>query len=383
MKRRLVLFITGLMLIAALVGLWRFRFERLPDIPSFTLGDLRNLGPVLPPGAVWTGSAEQPALRLTAGVEQPRVVVRTELPGFPGVGALYVKFSINAKNLKIGPQKWDDGRVMIEWRSTATGNRQEIDPVCSLRDSESSGEISLVVRALSGHSIPVLRMEHLGRSGEFEISDLEMIPVKERTLWKSGRWVLLVSWLGWIWAILSGVSRPAWRGVLAAAVWLGMAVCFAVPGPWKTLRPMVMPFEIGLPVASTSPSPENEPVLDCKPPQTTSILPSVPPSPEALGALPLQGGWIIQMKSHLAMLRPLLHSLLLFGPTLVFAWLVGRKSAVTLAFGLGVSIEAAQTAFGYGFNWVDVFDLFCDGLGIALAMWVYQKTNRRFESRRP
>jgi glycopeptide antibiotics resistance protein len=74
--------------------------------------------------------------------------------------------------------------------------------------------------------------------------------------------------------------------------------------------------------------------------------------------------------------------MLLFGPTLVLAWLVGCKSAKSLALGLAVSIEAAQTAFGYGFDWVDVFDLFCDGLGIALAIWLYQKISRRFESRR-
>lgn len=368
------------MLISALVGMWRFRFERLPDVPALTLADLRNIGLALPVGAVWTGNAEQPALRFTADSRQPRVVVRWELPGVPGVEALHVNFRMAAKNLKIGSQKWDDGRVLIEWSSTTSGNRQEIDPVCSLRESESSGEVSLVVRASSGHSIPVLRMEHLGRSGELEISKLEMIPVKERTLWKSGRWVLLVLWFAWLLAVLSGVSRPGWKGMLAAGIWLGMAVYFAIPGPWKTLRPIVIPFEIGLPAAS--PPPEKQAVPDRKPSQSPSILSPAPPSPEALGALPLQGGWIIQVKSHLALLRPLLHSLLLGGPTLLFAWLVGRKPAVFLAIGLTVSIEAAQAAFGYGFDWVDVFDLFCDGLGIALGILIYQKISCRLESRR-
>lgn len=380
MKRSLFFFVTGLMLIATLVGLWRLRFERLPNIPSLTLADLRSHRPVLPPSAVWTGSAEQPALRFSAGLGQPRVVLRMELPGFPGVEALHVRFRMAAKNLKIGPQKWDDGRALIEWHSVGAGIREEIDPFCSLRESESSGEVSLVARAASGHSIPVLRMEHLGRSGEFEVLELEMIPVKERMLWKSGRWVLLASWFGWIWLVLAGTSRPVWKGVLAAGIWLGMAVYFAVPGPWKTLRPMVTPFAIGMPVESASH--ENEPPQDRKPPPSTLKSPSAPPSPEALGMLPLQGGWIMQMKSQLAMLRPLLHSMLLFGPTLVLAWLVGCKSAKSLALGLAVSIEAAQTAFGYGFDWVDVFDLFCDGLGIALAIWLYQKISRRFESRR-
>jgi glycopeptide antibiotics resistance protein len=97
-----------------------------------------------------------------------------------------------------------------------------------------------------------------------------------------------------------------------------------------------------------------------------------------LGALPLQGGWIIQVKSHLAKLRPLLHSLLLCGPTLLFLWLVGRRPAIALALGLAILIEAAQAAFGYGFDFLDVFDLVSDVLGIAAALWVHRRLAARF-----
>lgn len=372
MIRRLFLSATFLLLIAGLLGLWRFRFERLPDAPSLTLGDLQKLKPTLPPGAVWTGSAERPVLLLTASPGQPQLGVRFGLPGFPAMESLHVSLRMEARNLKLGQQKWDDGRVLIEWHSPDAGDPQETDPVCSLRESESSGDRSLVVRPASGHSIPVLRIEHLGASGEFEISKLEMVPVKERTLWKYGRWMLLASWFGWMWAILAGGDRRrVWKIFTAIGIWLGLAVCLAIPGPWKTLRPLAFEFEMS--PALTSAPLDNTPASIDAPPRTPAASPPVRPGSEVLGALPLQGGWIIQVKSHLAKLRPLLHSLLLFAPTLFFAWLVGRKRAIALALGLGILIEAAQAAFGYGFDFLDVFDLASDALGIAVALWVHRK----------
>ena len=86
------------------------------------------------------------------------------------------------------------------------------------------------------------------------------------------------------------------------------------------------------------------------------------------------------MKLGIARARPLLHSLLLFAPALALALLAGRKPAVFLAIPLALAIELAQVAFGYGFDWIDVLDLACDAIGIALAMWAGKKIGERVES---
>jgi hypothetical protein len=157
----------------------------------------------------------------------------------------------------------------------------------------------------------------------------------------------------------------------AAAICLGIAIYFAVPGPWKTLRPLVIPFQIGPSITLTTPV--EKPVLDQKIGLSQhAAVPSIA-SYEVFGKIPLQGGWIIQVKDQLAKLRLLLHALLLFAPVLGMAVFVGRKPAIALAIGLAVSIEAAQTGFGFGFDRFDVIDLACDAVGIALAMWVYRK----------
>jgi glycopeptide antibiotics resistance protein len=72
----------------------------------------------------------------------------------------------------------------------------------------------------------------------------------------------------------------------------------------------------------------------------------------------------------------LLHVLLLFCPTFAFAWLSGAKRALVLGCSLALACEAAQTGFGYGFDWIDVLDLACDAAGIALALHAYDRMRR-------
>jgi glycopeptide antibiotics resistance protein len=60
------------------------------------------------------------------------------------------------------------------------------------------------------------------------------------------------------------------------------------------------------------------------------------------------------------------------------ACLVGRKPARSLAVILALAIEAAQLAFGYGFDRVDVFDLASDAVGIGLALIVHSSLKRKF-----
>ncbi len=373
--RRVSLWVTFPLLIAGLFVLWGHRFERMPAASEIGLAELRTAFPVLPAGAEWQGSAQDPVLRLVVSQENPRVRLRMELPDVPPVEAFLIRYRMKTKNLTVGPQEWDDGRALIEWRSSDGTVKLELDPVGSLRGDSDSGDNELVLRPANGRSIPVLWIEHLGRGGEFEISSLEMIPVRGRALWKFGQWVLVVVWTLWIWMFLQMVgNRSRWMSALAAVIWVVAAVFLAVPGPWKTLRSLVIPFKIEPPVALIAG--DERPTSDVK-----SVLPTPAhrlPAPmlEATGKIPIQDGWIIKVKHYLSMLRPILHALLLFLPTLVFASLVSRKSTIMLAAGLAIAIEAAQTSFGYGFGWDDVADLTTDAIGIALALWVWKKRKR-------
>lgn len=368
--RLMILAATFALLIAGLLGLWCYRFERLPGTRSLSLEELRVLSPQLPPGAEWTGDLSSSTLRLTVGPNQPRIGVSFPLPDFPPMEALFVRISIAARGLERGPQEWDDGRVMVEWRSPDHLELQETDPIGSLRDSERIDNVSMAARSSTGNSVPVLRIEHLGRSGEFEMAHLELIPIQERGIWKFGRWLLLLLFFFWFWFAVSGRSGiPAWRRVASICIWLSMSVYLAIPGPWKTLRPLIADFRLGEPsvhqVFNHSVKPSSDSSSKALPASRSTEAPS------DFGKIPLHGSWIVQLKQKLAMVRPLLHACLLFVPTLVFAVLLGPRLALALSAGLALSIEAAQTAFGFGFDWVDVLDLMTDAIGILGAIWVF------------
>ena len=366
---------TLVLLLAGLIGLWSYRFERMPGSQGLNLADLKNPTQVLPPGAAWIGDGPETKLHLRIPPDGQRLSLSLALPDFPAMEALHIRFSMAARELRLGPQKWDDGRVLIEWRSPDETTQQEVDPVCSLRDTESRKDTRLVVRSRTGNSIPVLRIEHLGRSGEFEISQLELIPVQERELWIFGRWVLLALFFAWLWRAITGaIQTAAWRPLLAVCIWLGMAICFAIPGPWKTLRPLLTNFEIGEVIIEATPdglhAHSHASTYELAKPNHRALTTS------SLGRIPVQGGWILQLKQKLALLRPLLHAVLLFVPTVVFAFLIGPRLALALSFALAISSEAAQTAFGFGFEWIDVLDLLTDSAGILSAIWCFKHLQR-------
>lgn len=355
--------------------MWRCRFERMENLPPVSLADLKRATPILPAGAEWLGQDGRDSLRLAVNEDHPRVSFSAALPGISEVEALHVRINMAASNLIQGKQIWDDGRVLIEWRSADGTEKQEIDPLCSLCGNASSGNVSLVARPFSGATTPMLRIEHLGGGGEFEISKLECTAVRERAVWKYGRWILGACWFAWLYGLVSGLGSPSSVSkALAAGVWVALGTQFVVPGPWKSLRPLLVPFELGAQVAPPEPqihATGSETEIGAG---TAVKIPAAahPATTAALGRIPPQGNWLIQIKHQLTKVRPLLHGLLLFGPTLLFAFLVGQRHALILAIGFAVAIEAAQTAFGYGFDREDVLDLLSDGLGVAAGIMAYR-----------
>ena len=228
-------------------------------------------------------------------------------------------------------------------------------------------------------AIPSLRLEHLGRAGEFELSELEITVVRERAIWKVGRWMLALA--GWVWGAIAmqfcfGVSR--WRAFAASFVWMMMAMHFVIPGPWKQQRPIGNRFQIGQEQVLVLNENTESPVHPTPAQTTGNSQPSSPTEQlKSMGKLPEQGSLALRVKHRVARARPLLHLLLLFAPTLAFALLLGWRPALFLALILAGSIELAQIVFGYGFGWDDVLDLFNDAIGIALALWIHRRIQRR------
>jgi hypothetical protein len=166
--------------------------------------------------------------------------------------------------------------------------------------------------------------------------------------------------------------NQAIRALLAACVWTVMGIYFVVPGPWKLTHSFGAPFNLGEVVASPL---KSNPVYDIKL-ATSGETKVESPVLKSVGKIPDKGDFALRVKHLVEKARPLLHAFLLFGPALVIACLVGRRSALSLMILMALCIEAAQVAFGYGFDRVDVLDLGYDGIGIAAALVVHHFLKR-------
>jgi hypothetical protein len=351
-------------LVSILAFLWNHRFERVPGLPVWRLADLRADLPGIP-GCGWTGKGDDPMLMLRVDQQTPQVALRLAIPENPALEMLHLRYRMTAHGLLRGPEKWHTGRLMIEWHAPDGSAAPEMDLVGGIDLDRDSGPVVLIATPEKGPAVPALRLEHLGQSGEWELSDLEIIAVRERALWRICSWFLALCWLGWFFACVRSWPGVTWlRALGAASIWLFMGVHFAVPGPWKIQRPLAGDFRLGeIAIA---------PAMGEAPPLKAIGSPSMMHSGEtsAHGNILPRGGLALRIRMLLAWARPLLHSLLFFAPVLASAWLVGRGPTLLLAVLLALAIEAAQMAYGYGFDWIDMLDLLTDAAGIALGLWL-------------
>ena len=366
---------------AALIGLiyllWQHRFEVVSGSCTSSLSELRAGAPDVASGGVsWLGSADKPVLRLEVDAAHPSLVHRIGIPACGVVKFLHLRLRLRGEALLPGKQIWEDGRLMIEWHRPG-GKGLKIEAIGSIRGDDVQGD-DFVVAAAKGGAVPVLRLEHLGRSGAFELQEFELREVRETVWWRYGRWILVAAWLAWVCALVRSIQKISLpRALGASAIFVTMGALAVVPGPWKIQRPFGGPFIIKeIPQSAKArvlvqPQTDGAAQIDpAKPAAKPSTAPAFAGPQQALGKIPVQGGLLLKAKYALEPFRPLLHALLIMMPTLVMAWLAGWRPALVLAVMLSIAIELGQIAFGYGFDRVDITDLAYDALGIAAAMLV-------------
>ena len=315
-------------------------------------------------------------LRLEVDAAHPSLVQRIGIPDCGVVKFLHLRLRLRGEALLPGKQIWEDGRLMIEWHRPG-GKGLKIEAIGSIRGDDVQGD-DFVVAAAKGGAVPVLRLEHLGRSGAFELQEFELREVRETVWWRYGRWILVAAWLAWVCALVRSIQKISLpRALGASAIFVTMGALAVVPGPWKIQRPFGGPFIIKeIPQSAKArvlvqPQTDGAAQIDpAKPAAKPSTAPAFAGPQQALGKIPVQGGLLLKAKYALEPFRPLLHALLIMMPTLAMAWLAGWRPALVLAVMLSIAIELGQIAFGYGFDRVDITDLAYDALGIAAAMLV-------------
>jgi hypothetical protein len=335
-------------LVVATSAAWNRRFEVVEGSPLVRVDD---------------GSGE--GFRLEKQLGAGAIARTLRLPVGEQSTILRVRFAYRALDLVSGVEKWEDGRLILDWHE-AGGRVVGHDTLMTMRGrDEKSRRVELIVRSGKNGWMPVLRVEHLGLSGRMEIDSLRIEAVRERG-WVG--WVmagLVGAWGLWCYRFVRSLTRAGpWRVAAAAAILLGMGWFLAVPGPWAHERPLLGEFRIG-----------SEP--DSMAHVVTHPAGGMVQDVEPLGKMPVQGSWLLSVKIALSFLRPVLHVMLFAGPALWIAALCGTRCAWYCGVLASCAVEAGQVGFGYGMNALDVVDLLVDWAGIGLAIWIYGKAVSR------
>lgn len=353
-------------LVVCIVGAWAHRFVPAEGAERLGLHALTIAGDR--PVAL---SSEGEMLRMT-GSPGRRGSVSFHIPGIEAADYLHVQSHAVADGILVGQDKWDDGRLYIEWLvgEEVVG----ISRIHSARGDEDRGQRTIVIASPQQGAMPVLVFENLGNAGTYELRHFEVVAAQERNLWKVGKWVFGACVLALLVSMIADTKKPArWRGWMAAGVWLWVAVNYAFPGPWEVAQPFVVPFAFGE-VADFSEKPATLELPDSV--EDHGEIPQMErlPPPRDIG---------LRLKLWLPWIRPLLHLALLFAPVIAMAWFIGRRRAFWMGWGLSLAIEAAQVLYGFGFGWDDVWDLSINGIAISAAVWAHGKFATRVHARLP
>jgi hypothetical protein len=238
-------------------------------------------------------------------------------------------------------------------------------------------------------ALAVLHVEHLGSSGEFEVESLAAVAIREAAWWRYGRWLLAATWFAWA-TLAAGwhPGRKLLRPLAAATLWLAFAVALILPGPWFPYRPLAGSFVLGPPSARPSEAP---PLLPPAAPPTViqpradapAAVAAVPPapaaaSPDAPVAQPPLSSRLLAIKDRFPRLRAAFHALMFSATGFALLTLAGTRRGLLMAALLAIAKEASQVALGFGCDWLDLFDLATDAVGLGLAWllwrWLGQRT---------
>lgn len=353
-----------IVLLPCLVGAWAHRFAPADGAVRVGMDNLVLLGDV--PVGFRRGSG---VMRISAGDGLP---VGFAIPGVGGASHLWVRYHVAALGIESGAGRWANGRLFFEWMDG--GEVVGVTPIDTARLDMDRGEQTVVVSSPRAGSVPVVRFQNLGSSGDFVMKDMVVVSARERRVWSWGKWFFAIGFLAVVAVLAGGTKKPArWRGWAAAGIWVAVAAGYAFPGPWELERGFVVPF-VFEEVSGYQYSGDDGEVARMDVVQAGEPLMERLPPPADIG---------LRLKVGLPWLRPMMHMVMLFVPVLGMAYFVGVRRAFWLGWALSLSIEVAQTLYGFGFGWDDVFDLAVNGVGIFAALWVHRKFAARLHGLLP
>lgn len=342
MRRAFLLVITFFGLIATTVFVWNRLHQRSPGIHI---------------------KLDQPSPEVAHSLADQSRAIDLSLSDSLKCEQILIGFSFSAQNLTRGPEDWQDGRLHLEWLD-AKGGMLERHFLASCYGNTLSAAPALIVAGPPEAKGLRIHIENLGLSGTCRLDSFHAQAVRPRPSFVLATSCLSLAWI--IWASSIAGSFRNLSCLLAGIIWFTVAWQTVLPGPWPFKLPLLGEFH-GVEGSSV---PEKLQETDFR------KAPSYPGSIENPNLL-------LRWKIELQALRPILHGLLFFAPSLALLYLIPWPRAAILAFSLAALVEWSQWAIGYGFDRTDLLDLATDATGITLAILAWKALERCHWMRRP
>lgn len=362
-----------------MIHAWNHQFEPMPDGHVVRLNDLQ----LLPQHSAHI-KRESNSLILSARGETRHATF--DLPLETTSSHLFVRVSAQAKQLIAGNEIWQDGRTFIEWL-TPENQRATVSPIHSAQ-GDTDLATCFAIKIPPGDLRPVLRLENLGKQGDYILKEIELTPARITGSWKLGSPLIMAAFVFLIASLLAANQIPSLpRRLFAASITCIVGYFFIIPGPWPQTKGLGQDLALNHKQA--------------KPTETVSgnkiYLPIAPQTiiESKLGDLKIvshqqnytklrgSGNLALQAKRIFAKVRALLHFALLFAPVWIVSYAVGSKRGFLLGIAMALGIETAQWLFGYGFQVDDVKDLLADLCGISMAVYCHTRLSRKIHSWMP
>ena len=377
--RTLALIACLLSLFFAMIHAWNHQFEPMPDGHVVRLNDLQ----LLPQHSAHI-KRESNSLILSARGETRHATF--DLPLETTSSHLFVRVSAQAKQLIAGDEIWQDGRTFIEWL-TPENQRGTVSPIHSAQ-GDSGLTSCFAIKIPPGNLRPVLRLENLGKQGDYILKEIELTPARITGSWKLGSPLIMAAFVFLIASLLAANQIPSLpRRFFAASITCIVGYFFIIPGPWPQTKglgqDLAWHHQQAKPVETDSGIKLHPPIAPQATIESKPADQKIPDTQTNYTKLPESDNLALQAKRILAKVRSLLHFALLFAPVWIVSYAVGSKRGFLLGIAMALGMEMAQWLFGYGFQADDVKDLLADLCGISMAVYCHTHLSRKIHSWMP
>ncbi|MEM9236037.1 MAG: hypothetical protein AAGB14_04610 [Verrucomicrobiota bacterium] len=370
MKRTLVHGLAGVLLVAATMAIWHWRFVADPGV----LPDTRLSNPLVN----WSSLSHEQHEVVDRGGSPILKLTRTDPAGKPGgvrlwfgplknVRYIHVRCESRWQDVVPGSHSWHIARFTAHMKTQdgKSGHPPGSHLFGGTGDSDWKAN-EAVYRLTSDMADFGFAIAMLGKTGTLEVRELSITAVRQRPWVPYAATLVVIGWLGLAFSLIRNQGdRPAlWRSLAAAASLVAFCWFFVFPQTRSMYYPLPTTFDTGQAPAVFSPVETANPPAPAPEAIETSSLPD-------RASPPRDSGELHRIFREIDKRFGPVHIVLFASFTLGFFALTGNASQWRLPLAIAVLAELVPQLTDRHGGWDDWTDLVANliGVGIALLAW--------------